>query len=120
MTCRRTFPVVCAALLLTGLLTATGRAADDDTLRYKFKEGEKLHFVTEVKSTVEGGLLGDSAKVDITQMIDVTWEITKVDKDGRATVTSTLDRVRFSGTTPAGKHSYDTKDGDPKDKAFKP
>ncbi|HKI31353.1 MAG TPA: hypothetical protein VKA46_05770 [Gemmataceae bacterium] len=104
--------------MLTGFLTATARGADNDALRYKFKEGEKLSYVTESKTTVEVDLGGDSVKPETTLVLDMTWEITKVDKDGRATVTSTLGRVRFSTDTPDGKKSYDTKEGKEPDDEF--
>ncbi len=103
MTRRRTLWL--ATLLLSVLASATAWGADDDGLRYKFKEGEKLRFVTESKTTVEASGLGEPAKIETTLVFDMTWEVTKVDKDGRATVKSTLDRARFSADTPEGSRA---------------
>ncbi|HEX5270442.1 MAG TPA: DUF6263 family protein [Gemmataceae bacterium] len=89
-------------------------------MRFKFKAGEKVRYTTESRTLIEMTLGGETVKQETTLAIDMTWEATQVDKDGRATVTSTLDRGRFSTDTAGGKMSYDTKEGkEPDDELFK-
>jgi hypothetical protein len=112
----RSTPLACLALLLAVSLAA---GADDEPPRYKFKEGDKLRYITETKTTVEAKLGGEKpVKIDGVQIIDVTWEVGKVDKDGRAVVTATIDRLRMTTDTPTGKMEFDTKDGKEPDDEF--
>jgi hypothetical protein len=94
-------------------------AGAEGQLRYRFKEGEKLRYVTEVKTTVEMKELGDQGKFDTVQVIEASWEVAKVDKNGRAALTVTVDRLRLTFDSPVfGKMTYDTKDGKEPDEEF--
>lgn len=121
MTRPRQVSLACLALLLAAWLSGAARSADEDALRYKFKEGDKLRYISEVRTTVEVKLTGDDgAKFDNIHVAEATWEVTKVDKDGRAAVTASLDRLRLTVDGPMGKLEYDTKDGkEPDDEIFR-
>jgi hypothetical protein len=107
---RRRHGVNGAAALLATFLVAAACAADDADFRYKFKEGDKLRYMTEIKTTVESESDGETTPpVETTQTIEVTWDVTKVEKEGRATVTTTLDRARVVIQTAKAKSEYDTK-----------
>ncbi|HKI33990.1 MAG TPA: hypothetical protein VKA46_19210 [Gemmataceae bacterium] len=115
MTQPRRISLACLSLLLIASLAG----AEGEPLRYRFKEGEKLRYVTEVKTTVELQGLGEPEKFDTVQVCEATWEVTKVDKDGRAAVTATMDRLRLTLDSPIfGKMEYDTKGGKEPDEEF--
>ena len=97
---------------------ATGTGGEP--VRYKFKEGEKLRYVSEAKTTTQGIIAGEKTrKIDNTFVAEIVWEITGVDKDGRANVTATLDRIRMTIDGPMGKMEYDSKNvKEPEDEFF--
>jgi RNA polymerase sigma factor (sigma-70 family) len=64
-------------------------------LRYKFKEGDTFTYVTEKKSDTRTTTAAIDRQVAITHTYDVTWKVTRVDGDGNARVTLTIDRVRY-------------------------
>lgn len=90
--------------------------------RYRFKEGEKLAFVAEATTRIDISASGRTSASQMTQLIDITWQMGKVDGDGRAAVTQTIDRIRFKAVTPRETVEYDTRDGkapdDPRAKVF--
>jgi hypothetical protein len=103
--------MACAAVLLAaGLAAAAPVPGEEQPLRYKFKEGQKTRYTLEEKSNMEMDLGAGAIKIDATTRLDLTWTVTKVGKDGKATVTQTIDRVRFNLDTPQGKANYDSKD----------
>src|SRR5262249_53888849 len=81
------------------------------TLRYKFKEGEKVAYVMEQKMAIQMNVQGNNVKMNMTQTIDTTWHVQSVDKEGKAKMTQSFDRIRFSMDTPMGKVEHDSKDG---------
>jgi hypothetical protein len=82
------------------------------TLRYKFKEGDKLNYVMEQKMDMTMNNAGNESTVTMTQKMDMTWKVTAVDKDGTAKITQTIDRVHITMDTPppGGKTEFDSKD----------
>lgn len=98
--------------LLAVLLVACGadRAAAQTTLRYKFKKGEKLNYEMEQKIGMAMSVMGRDVNIDMGQTIDMTWNITDVDADGKAKMTQTITRIRFTMDGPTGKVEYDSKE----------
>jgi len=100
--------VLAVVLLAAGSFPAQAQT----TLRYKFKEGEKLNYVMEQKMTMQMNVMGQDVEMNMTQTIDLTWQIQSVDKDGRAKLTQKFDRVRFKMEGgQVGKVEYDSMDG---------
>src|SRR5207253_993090 len=64
-------------------------------LRYQFKAGEKLGYTVEVATRIENRAPGRTSTTDMTQQIELTWEVGRVGADGRATITQTVGRIRF-------------------------
>lgn len=81
------------------------------TLRYQFKEGEKLPYVMDQKMKMTMAVGGQNIEMNMNQTVDMTWNIQSVDKDGKAKMTQRFDRVRFTMEMPTGKIEYDSKDG---------
>jgi hypothetical protein len=90
---------------------SAGLAQAQTTLRYKFKEGEKILYVMEQKMLMKMDFMGNAITINMTQTVDMTWHITAVDADGKATMSQKFDRVRFMMDMPMGKVEFDSKDG---------
>ncbi|HMC89837.1 MAG TPA: DUF6263 family protein [Gemmataceae bacterium] len=80
------------------------------TLRYKFKEGEKLHYNLEQKMKMEMNVAGQNVDMNMNQTVDMTWNVLAVDKDGKAKMTQSIDRIKFVMEGPMGKAEFDSKD----------
>jgi hypothetical protein len=106
---RRTAMTLAAALLLVGIGRATADAKA--TLRWKFKEGEVLHYSMD-QNTVSTGQDPEGHEVKQTYglIMDMTWAIKAVDPSGSASMALSIDRVRTSMTAPFGKFTADSKD----------
>jgi hypothetical protein len=99
------------SLVALASVIIAGPAPAQEVLRYKFKQGEKLHYVLEQKMNMTMAIMNNNIMMDMTQTIDTLWDIQSVDKDGTAKMTQKFDRVRFSMDGPMGKTEYDSKDG---------
>ena len=103
----------CVALLALGVLCSSSQAKAQTLLRYKFKPGDKLRYQMEQKMNMVMTVMGNNVTMDMTQTVDMTWDIKSVDQDGKAKMTQKFDRMRFtmSGPPPVGKVEYDSKEG---------
>src|SRR5207244_3463797 len=81
------------------------------TLRYKFKEGEKLNYVMEQTMVMKMNVGGKEVTVKSEQVMDLLWNIHSVDSDGTAKLTQTMQRIRMNMDLPTGqKITYDSRD----------
>jgi hypothetical protein len=94
--------VVALALAWSG---TPGVARADATLRWKFRQGESLHYRLQHFVDVANSLDG---RTTTTQTIDMTWRFTAVYDDGSCTMTQTVDRVRLVISGPNGLIEYDS------------
>jgi hypothetical protein len=99
------------AVALVFALPGAAAAADEAAPRYRFTAGEKLVFVAQATTKIDISAGGRASASQMTQLIDVTWQVDRVDADGRATVTQTIDRIRFSARTTDETVEYDTAGG---------
>jgi RNA polymerase sigma factor (sigma-70 family) len=76
-------------------LAAAPVRAQRTTLRYQFKVGDKVRYVVEKEMETTTTAAGNERTVTTTQTYDMTWKVTTVDTDGKATLTQTIDRIRF-------------------------
>jgi hypothetical protein len=76
--------------------------------RYRFQEGEKLAYVVDVSTHITTSAFGQTNTADMTQRIDLSWEVGLVDADGNARITQTVERIRFKAVTPKETAEYDT------------
>jgi hypothetical protein len=83
------------ALLAACLAALPSLAAADESLRWKFTPGEKLHYIMdmEMKQTMTIG--GMPVNMTTNQTMDMTWSIEAVDDQGQATVLQTIERIRM-------------------------
>ncbi len=101
------------ALLLALAAVGTAAAEPRPAPRYKFTKDEKLAYVVEATTRIETSAYGRTNTAEMTQLIDLTWEVGAVDGEGKATITQTIDRVRFKAVTPREAAEYDTRGGTP-------
>jgi hypothetical protein len=76
-------------------LAAAPAPARGASLRYQFKEGDTLKYVVEKKTETHSSTPGYERVVVSTRTYDVTWKVTRVDADGNARMTLTVDRVQY-------------------------
>src|SRR5262249_6666756 len=100
-------------LLAAVVCLAGGRPAPaQTTLRYKFKEGDKLRYAMEQKTNMEMMVAGQNIQMEIGQNVGMTWNVLSVGKDGKAKITQKFDRIRFTMEGgPTGKVEYDSQVG---------
>jgi hypothetical protein len=91
-------------------LTLVGAAGAQTTLRYQFKEGEKLPYSLEQdqKMTMKFGGMDIDMKVKL--VFDVTMNTLKVDSKGTAQVKATIGRVKMTMDGTTGMATIDSED----------
>lgn len=102
-----------ALSVLVIVAVAAPAARGDTTLRYKFKEGEKLVYRTELKSSMTMSVMGQEVTTEFTQSYDQIFTIKSVDKDGKAQFECKFDNFKLVVDAPApfGRMEFDAKAG---------
>ncbi len=98
-------------MLLAAVLCCLGTAPAQAqvTLRYKFKDGDQLHYEMLQKMDMKMKVGANDFGMNMNQHMDVTWKVVKVDPDGKAEVVHRIDSIRVTMDTPQGKVEYDSK-----------
>ena len=104
---RRNIPLF--GLLVLGASAVPVQA--QTTLRYQFKAGEKLKYELEQKISQKARIQGKEFAFSITQVIDLSWNVKEVDKEGQAKVAIRFERFRMKIDSPQGKLDYDSTSG---------
>ena len=99
------------SLVLFVLAGPGGPSARGATLRWKFKPGETLHYTMDQKTVVIGKLPVLDTKSTLTQTIEMTWTVKRVESNGQAELTQTITRIRDQVDGTVGTYTYDSKDG---------
>ena len=89
------------------------------TLRYKFKEGDKLHYVLDQDMTTTIGIKGKETDTRLHVIWDLEWAVLKVDGGGSGTVEIKIARARMLLDGPAGKAAADSDDKNEPDNALR-
>lgn len=87
-----------------------GSAQAQTTLKYKFKEGDKLNYAMEMTQKQTINVMGNEVETATTQNMDMTWVVKDV-KEGKAQVSQTIDRIRMKVDSAFGGFEFDSKDG---------
>jgi hypothetical protein len=98
-------------LVVTAGLLQAAPAPEVSAIRYRFKQGDKLYYALEQKATVAMNFMGQQINQETAQTLDMSWQVTGVDKDGKAKITLTFERVRLKSDGLTGKADFDSKDG---------
>jgi hypothetical protein len=92
--------LACLAVLLTVAGGTTARA--EKLLRWKFTEGEELHFVTHTKMTNKSMIGEMPMTMTMNQIIDLGVTVNSVDADGTASITHEMKRIRVKAESAQG------------------
>jgi hypothetical protein len=97
------------ALVLLAALGAARPAQAQVTLRYKFKEGEKLRYLMALTMKIKADAGGKDVEVNATMKMPMSMQTLKVLKDGKAEVLMRIEGMKMSMEMPEGKTvSFDT------------
>jgi hypothetical protein len=101
----------CKTLGLTVVACAllTGPAHAQTTLRYKFKSGEKLQYGLNQDMKMTMNVAGMDIEIKLKQLMDMEWDVQKVDDQGNALVRLTFGQVRVKLDSPTGNAEFDSK-----------
>lgn len=110
-----------SCIALVGILLALG-AADaraEKVLRWKFKEGDALHFITKMNMAQSLTVMGMAQKSNVDQTTAVTWVVTSVDADGTAEMAQRVDRIKMKISGGPIAATIDTNGPEPMDQMGK-
>ena len=107
-------------ILVLALMVAGGSAANAQTMRYQFKEKDKLFYTIEQKTKSTATLMGAEIVSTIAANMSLYWEVLKVDPQGNAHVKIKVTRSKLALDSIVGMAEVDSdsKDG-PTDAAGK-
>jgi hypothetical protein len=88
----------------------TGSAQAQTSLKYKFKEGDKLNYTMDQTQKQMVNVMGMEIETTMTQNMEMSWNVKSV-KDGKAQMTQTIDRIRMKMDSPFAAFEFDSKDG---------
>jgi hypothetical protein len=96
------------SLGLLAVLLAAGAAPAQTTLRFKFKEGEKLDYVMDQKMKTAMNVNGMDIDTKVDQVVEMTWHVKKVDEQGNAQVHLKIGRVKMNIDSFGGNFELDS------------
>ncbi len=111
---RRELNIVFLSALCAAILSSAASA--QTTLRYKFKEGQKLGYVIEQKMKSTASINNMDIETKMNMSMDMTWNVVAVNSDGSAKMQMKVTYVKMSMDGPAGQVEVDSKQkNDPDD-----
>jgi hypothetical protein len=96
------------AVLASAIFVPASRA--QTTLRYQFKEGEKIAYVMEQKAKMAITSMGTTKEATMTMTLDMSWNVLKIDGQGQGTVQIKVGSAKLAMDGPTGKVEVDSKD----------
>jgi len=105
---------VIGGILAALLLALSAAPSQAETLRWKFKKGQKLSYGMTQKMNMNATILGMTVDIKMTMQMDLAFSVKSVKSDGSADVVQKITRVRMKTEGgPGGKVDYDSdkKDG---------
>jgi hypothetical protein len=100
--------VLSLAILVAAAFTQAAHA--QTTLRYQFKDGDKLDYVTTQKMKMSMNLAGKDVETKMDISMDMTWTVLKTEPKGNAQVQFKVNGAKISMDGPTGKIEADSKD----------
>jgi len=111
-------PCKLLAVAVASVVLASAAQAQT-TLRYKYKQGEKLHYVVDQDQKMSMSVLGMDVDMKTSMVMEMTWDTLKVDEKGAAIAKVTMTRVKIiMEGGPIGKVEVDSTDKDEPDDAL--
>jgi hypothetical protein len=108
---RTLFRLAVPCLAVAALLAHAAPAAAQTTLRYKFRDGQTLNYVVDMKMAMK--IKADCKEVDMTMVMsmDLSQRTAAVNRDGTARIVTRVTRIGFKADFLGQKLEYDTNDG---------
>lgn len=100
--------IVALIVLASSVLTAGDGARAGTTLKWKFKEGERLNFEIEQKTVTKTHTDAQDTRFSMTQILDMSFTVKERLGDGKAQVAQTFNRLRVKIDGPVGHVEYDS------------
>jgi hypothetical protein len=99
-------------VLLAGLILAAGASAASaqTTLRYQFKEGDKLPYVMEQKMKITMNILGMDIETKMDMLLEMSLNVVDVNKDGSVQMQFKVNSAKMNMDGPMGRIEVDSKD----------
>jgi hypothetical protein len=94
--------------LALGMVVGAGSLDAQTTLRFQFKEGDKLDYVLEQTMNMSTRVMEKDVKVTIKQSMDMSLEVLKVDKNGSGQVQMKFKHIKMDSDGPMGKVHVDS------------
>ncbi len=101
-----------ATLVMIALVAGgTTARAEAPTLRWKFSQGEVLHYQMDQKTVTELKIAAQNQdiKTTVTQIVETTWTVLSVDASGTAEMSQSIDRLRSKVEANFGTFEFDSK-----------
>jgi hypothetical protein len=95
--------------VLTSAIFASASPAQT-TLRYQFKEGEKIAYLMEQKMKMSMNIMGNNVETQMIMTLDMSWNVLKVDSQGVGQVQIKVGSAKVIMDGPTGKVEVDSKD----------
>ncbi len=96
------------AVIVSGFLAASAPA--QTTLRYQFKEGDKLPYVMEQKMKMLMSIMGMDIETKMNMTMELSLNVVALTKDGAAKMQFKVSHAKMSMDAPTGKVEVDSKD----------
>jgi hypothetical protein len=99
-------------ILVASLILAacTSAASAQTTLRYQFKEGDKLPYVMEQKMKITMNILGMDVETKMDMALQLSLNVVEVNKDGSVQMQFKVTSAKMNMDGPTGKVEVDSKD----------
>ena len=100
-------------LLAIALSTIFATAAHaQTTMAYRFKEGDRLHYLMEQKTKSTMSLAGADVEMKVNVTLSMSWQVLKVDAKGSAQVKIKVTHSKMAMESVVGNAQVDSKDKD--------
>ena len=110
MRCRNFISTCLLVAIACGCLAVSTAGAAENTLRWKFKEGDSMEYTMQRATEAKLDLSGSLIEFNSGMTFDTTWKVKKVSDDGTAELEQTLDRIQLKMDSPLGGGlDYDSK-----------
>ena len=96
-------------LAVVALALLAGPARAQTTLRFKFTSGEKLQYALSQDMKMTMNIAGMDIEIKLKQLMDMDWDVQKVDEQGNAQVRLAFSHVRLKLDSPTGNAEFDSK-----------
>jgi hypothetical protein len=93
-----------AAVLVLTSTTAQAQV----TLRYKFRQGDKLNYEADQKMTMKMNVMGNDINMNMNMKMKLTQEVTGVTADGKGQITQKINFISFDMDGPGVNLKYDS------------